>query len=291
MLFELLNIILPVFLVAFVGFVWIKRGYDFPTDFATRLTMNVGAPCLVFTGIMNLEDNFTEASHFMAAAAVAILCLLAISIILVHMLKLPKRAYSVALFSCNAGNMGIPLCLFAFGEKGMALGVAYFSVSVVFSVTVSVFISHGSMTPATLSRTTLLYGVALALFFIFSGLKPPVWLMNTTQLMAGITIPMMLLTLGVSLARLKFGSAGKFIFLSALKLSVGILVGFTIAHLFGFEGLERNVLILQTSMPVAVFSYMLASQYNRNPEEVAGMIFVSTLMSMITIPLLLTYML
>lgn len=291
MIVELFNVIAPVLFIALVGYIWVKKGYEFPTDFVTRLTMHVGAPCLVFVGIMNLEDNFEQTLHFMSAVVVVVLCMLSLSTLLAYVLKLPKRAYIVALSSCNAGNMGIPLCLFAFGEKGMALGVAYFSVTVIFSVTISVFISHGNMTPATLSRTTMLYGVALASFFILSGTPAPVWLMNTTQLTAGVTIPLMLLTLGVSLARLKFKGSGKFIFLSALKLSMGFGVGFGIATLFGFEGLERNVFILQASMPVAVFSYMLASQYKRNPEEVAGMIFASTLLSMITIPLLLTYLL
>lgn len=290
MIAELFNVISPVFLIALVGYIWVRRGFDFPTDFVTRINMNVGAPCLVFTGLIALGDNFLDSIDFMLASLVAILCLLAISSLFAVIFKLPKRAYIVSLFSTNSGNMGIPLSLFAFGEHGMALAIVYFSVSVIFQFTVALFISHGAMSAASLTRITMLYGVAGALFFVFTDVTPPVWLLNSTKLMAGVTIPLMLLTLGASLARLKFEGSGKLILISAFKLAMGVSVGVMITHLFGFDGAERNVLIMQTAMPVAVFSYLLASQYNRSPDEVASLIFITTLMSLITVPLMLTYL-
>ena len=290
MIAELFNVVAPVFMIAAIGFLLVRRGYEFPTEFVTRMNMNIGAPCLVFSGIMKLGGGLTEAVGFLTASLVSILALLLVSALFAVIFRLPKRAYIVSLFSTNSGNMGLPLCLFAFGEQGMALAIAYFTVSVVFQFTVALFISHGQLTAGSLTRITMLYGIAGALVFNLGDIPPPTWLMNTTSLLGGVTIPLMLLTLGASLARLKLEKSGKLVLISGFKLAMGVSVGLLVTSLFGLTGLERNVLILQNSMPVAVFSYLLASQYNRSPDEVASLIFITTLMSLITVPLMLTYL-
>ncbi len=289
MLLELFNVISPVLFIALIGYIWVKTGNDFPTDFITRLNMNFGAPCLVFVGILNLGDDLSNLTNFMLAAAVALTILLIASILFVYLFKLPKRAYIIALSTTNCGNMGIPLCLFAFGEAGMAYAIAYFTIGCIFQFTVMLFISHGNLNPGSLLRITLLWGVVAALLFLATDTTPPVWLMNVTELLAGFTIPMMLITLGASLARLKVIKFGKIISIGTIKMAGGIAIGFLVAGLFSFDGVEKNVLILQMSMPVAVFSYLLAAKYDRNPEEVASLIFTTTLTSFITVPLLLLF--
>jgi predicted permease len=289
MLLELFNVISPVLFIALIGYIWVKIGNDFPTDFVTRLNMNFGAPCLVFVGILNLGGDLSNLSNFMFAAAVALTILLIASVLFVYIFKLPKRAYIIALSTTNCGNMGIPLCLFAFGEAGMAYAIAYFTVGCIFQFTVMLFISHGNLNPGSLLRITLLWGVAAALLILATDTTPPVWLINVTELLAGFTIPIMLITLGASLARLKVIKFGKIVTIGTIKMAAGIVIGFLVAGLFSFEGVEKNVLILQMSMPVAVFSYLLAAKYDRNPEEVASLIFTTTLISFITVPLLLLF--
>ena len=100
----------------------------------------------------------------------------------------------------------------------------------------------------------------------------------------------MLLTLGASLANLKVVKLSKIVSIGFLKIALGMSVGIATASFFGFEGLERNVLIMQMSMPVAVFSYLLASKYNRNPDEVASLIFITTLLTFFTVPLMLIFL-
>ena len=196
----------------------------------------------------------------------------------------------ISLSSSNCGNMGIPLCLFAFGQPGMSLAIAYFAVGTVYQFTVALFISHGNMNLVDLFRITFLWGIAAALFFILTNTAPPTWIMNTTELLAGVTIPLMLLTLGASLATLKVVKLSKIVSIGFLKIALGMSVGIATASFFGFEGLERNVLIMQMSMPVAVFSYLLASKYNRNPDEVASLIFITTLLTFFTVPLMLIFL-
>ncbi|MCP5381104.1 MAG: AEC family transporter [Kordiimonadaceae bacterium] len=290
MFIELINIISPVFLLALAGFFWVRLGYDYPTEFVTRLNMNFGAPCLVFVGILNMGNDLTTMTTFMFASAIAITVMLIVATLFVFATGLPRRGYIIALSSSNCGNMGIPLCLFAFGQPGMSLAIAYFAVGSFFQFTVSLFISHGNMNASSLFRISFLWGIAAALVFILTGITPPKWIMNTTELLAGVTVPLMLLTLGASLATLKVIKLGKIISIGLLKIAFGMAIGIVTATYFGFEGVTRNVLIMQMSMPVAVFSYLLASKYNRNPEEVASLIMTTTLTSFITVPLMLIYL-
>jgi predicted permease len=109
--------------------------------------------------------------------------------------------------------------------------------------------------------------------------------------MAGLTIPLMLLTLGVSLARLRVPRFSRSLLVALARMGLGFGAGLAVAHVFGLDGVARGVLILDASMPVAVFNYLLAERYDRAPDEVAGAVVVSTLLSFGTLPLLLWYLL
>jgi predicted permease len=129
--------------------------------------------------------------------------------------------------------------------------------------------------------------VALAVAIAVTGAVPPTWFTNTVTLLSGLTIPLMLLALGFSLARLKVKSLGRSLVLGALRLLLGLATGLALVELFGFTGAARGVLIIQCSMPVAVFQYLFAQMYNRAPEEIAGTVVTSTVLSFATLPLLL----
>jgi predicted permease len=141
------------------------------------------------------------------------------------------------------------------------------------------------------ARVPLLYALPPALAFMFTGAKPPAWLNATTELIGLMTIPLMLITLGVSLAKLAVASLPRSFGLSVLRLLLGFALGVAVAHLFRLEGAARGVLIVQSSMPVAVFNYLFAQRYRRAPEEVAGLVVISTALSFLTLPMLLWFVL
>ena len=131
----------------------------------------------------------------------------------------------------------------------------------------------------------------ITLLFLFTDTKPWTWVQNTTKLLGNFTIPLMLIAMGVSLARFHIASVKRSLLISVLRLSMGFVVGVAIAELLGLEGIARGITILQSSMPVAVFSYLFAVRYNRSPEEVAGTVLISTVLSFLSLPLLLWYVL
>ena len=140
-------------------------------------------------------------------------------------------------------------------------------------------------------KQPLVYASILGGVFAFQGWSVPVWLLNSLDLAGQISIPLMLLTLGVSIANLSVGDVGRAVVLSLAKLSISAAIAILVVWLFNLTGVARDTLILQLVMPVAVTSYLLAERYGAEPGKVAGTVVVSTLISVGTIPIALALLL
>jgi len=187
--------------------------------------------------------------------------------------------------------MGLPICLFAFGEDGLALGLVFFTLGAIGTFTIGSAIAAGRVSYAKLIREPAIWAAVIAVGLLWSGLSLPKWMVDTTGLLGGMAIPLQLIALGSSLARFRVSSLPRGVALSLLRLALGYGAGFGIAEIFDLEGLVRAVIILQSAMPVAVSNYLFAVFYKREPAEVAGMVLISTGITFVTLPLLLIYLL
>lgn len=291
LLLDILSIISPVFICAFIGYTWIKRGHDFDTPFVSKVVTNIGAPCLIFSTFMEMEIDMQTFNTMLGASFICMAIFGVIGLIVLKTFKLSLAAFLPSQMFPNCGNMGLPLCLFAFGEAGLAFGLTYFTISVVFGFTLGMAISSGVMSFRAILKNPMLYTVIVTLALTYADIEAPAWIYNTTELLGGLTIPLMLIALGVSLAKFKISSLKRSLSLSVMRLGVGFIVGVIVAEALGLEGAARGVLIMQSTMPIAVFSYLFAVRYNRSPEEVAGTVVISTALSFLTLPLLLWYVL
>lgn len=287
MIAELFAIIAPLFVSAGIGFGWSRMGRHYDVDFITSLVFLLGTPSLVFATLLRLEVSVGALGEMALAAALALCAFALIGALALRAAGLPFHSFLPALTFPNAGNMGLPLSLFAFGDAGLALAIAYFAVTALVQFTLGIWIASGEMSPRRLVRTPILYALAAALAFMLTGTPPPLWLANTTELIAGMTIPLMLITLGVSLARLEVSSFRRSLSLALVRLAGGLAVGLALASLLDLDGIARGVFILQCAMPVAVFNYLFAQRFRRAPEEVASMVLLSSTISFATLPLLL----
>ncbi|MCF8467575.1 MAG: AEC family transporter [Sneathiella sp.] len=287
----LLNIIAPVIVTAGLGFFWAKTGRSFNTETVTGLVTNVGAPMLIFSTLVKLNMQLSSFFEFAMIAALAALSFCIIGFIVLKSLHLDVRNYLPGLMFPNAGNMGLPLCLFAFGEAGLALAIAVFTVFSTLQFTFGIWLSSGVNSVTQLLKTPLIYAVIIGLGAKALAVQIPAWITNTTDLLGSLTIPLMLLALGVSLASLSISHIKLATGLALLRLAMGFTVGLGLSYLFGLEGIERGVIILECSMPVAVFNYLFSLRYKRAHSQVAGMVLISTLISFLTLPALLVFVL
>lgn len=284
---ELAAVIAPVFISAGIGFLWARMKRPFETEFVTVLVTQVATPCLVASTLTRLEVDL-GALAAMAGAAVAVFVVVGTaSMIGLKLAGQPLHSFLPALLFPNAGNMGLPVCLFAFGETGLALAIVFFAVSSTLQFTVGVGIAAGSFAPARLARVPLLYALAIALVLMLTNTPLPTWIANTIELLGGITIPLMLIALGVSLARLAIRSLRLSLAIALARLVLGFGAALAVIWVLDPPDLVAKVLIVQSTMPVAVFNYLFAQVYQRRPEEVAGAVVLSTLISFASLPLLL----
>ncbi len=290
MITALFSIVAPVMIAVGVGFVLARLGKKEEPEYVTLLVTYVGTPCLVFSTLANIELELAAVGTIAGAAA---LCLIAAAVIgypLLRLTGLSVRGYLPSLMHPNTGNMGLPLCLFAFGEAGLALGIAFYVVVASNHFVTTPVVASGELSLRRIARSPIIYAVVIALGFLVSETAVPVWINNSTVLLGQFTIPLLLITLGFSLARMRVASLRTSLFLAVVRLAIGFAIGNGVAEILGLDGIARGVVILQASMPNAVFNYLFAKQYNAEPEGVAGMVVVSTLLTFLALPALLWYL-
>ena len=291
MLNELFAVIAPILICAGLGYGWARKGIDYPVDFVTRLVMNIGAPCLILSSFSNADIDIGKMAEVSAAALVILLIMLVLGGVLIRLMRLKISTFLPSLLFPNIGNMGLPLCLFAFGQTGLALGLTVFLVIFTLQMSLGILLTAGHGHPRELLKQPVLWATVIAVVLVSNGESLPVWLDNTTSILGGATIPLMLITLGVSLAQLKVAEWKHSLLFSLIRVLGGFGLAVLVAGLFGLEGVDRGVLILQSSMPVAVFNYLLALRYQREPGEVAGMVVLSTLLAFALLPFIVSFVL
>ncbi len=286
-----MEITAPVFVLGAAGFVWVRAGYEYPTQFVTRLAMTLAVPCLIFTALVQTQIEPQALAMLSFATALAYAFVASASYALVRALKLNVQAYLVPLTSGNTGNLGLPLALFAFGEAGLGLAVVVFAIMAIAMFTGGLWVIAGVQNPARVLREPILWASILGVLCIITDWQPPQVAMNSLGLIGQMGIPLMLLTLGAAVARLKPARVLPAFGLSAIKLSIGLAAGIGAGLITGLTGLPLAVLILQMATPVGVTSYLMAERYKTDPDAAASLVVTSTLLAIIALPITLSFLL
>lgn len=291
MIAELLAIMAPLFIGTAIGYIWVRTGTDYPSDFVTRAVMNIATPCLIVSVMARVEVEPRIMGGVAMAAGLVLIGMLVLGYLITRWFRLEPVNYLPSLLFPNNGNLGLPLCLFAFGETGLALALASFMVMMLSTFTLGIMLVSRAEGVnerfGALAKQPVLYAMVLAVVLLLTDTPLPLWLGNTVDLLGGFAIPLMIMTLGVSLARLKLVAWKRSLGFSLLRVLGGMVLGYGAARLVGLEGEALGVAVLQAAMPVAIFNYLLALRYDRRPQEVAGMVLISTLVAFIVLPILL----
>lgn len=284
-----LNVVLPVFLLASLGFAWVKIGWDYPLEFVTRLSMTVAVPCLIFTALMQTEIDPAALSALSIAAVVAYgVVTIGIAAVL-WAAGLRMRDYLAPLAFGNTGNLGLPLVMFAFGDVGLSYGVVVFAVMAIFSFTFGTWVVAGGGSLLKLVQEPMVAATILGAVFLWQGWETPAFLTNGLELAGQMAIPIMLITVGVAVAGLNPGRVGRAVLLSLAKLVICTSLAFAVGKWFALDPVAFGVLVIQVGTPVAVTSYLIAQKYGADAEAVASLVVVSTLISVVALPLILAF--
>jgi len=286
-----LEITAPVFVLAAIGYAWVRLEVEYKVDFVTRLAMTLSVPCLIFTALMKTQIEPAALTALSLATVAAYGAVTLAMVVLARLAGLDMRAYVAPLIFGNTGNLGLPLALFAFGETGLGYAVVVFAIMAIWSFTFGIWLVAGRGAFGKVLREPLLWGTLLGGLFLWQGWETPRVLTRTLELIGQMAIPLMLITLGVAVARLTPGRISQAVVLSVAKLVVCVALAWAVGLWFELDKIAFGVLVLQIGTPVAVTSYLLAEKYGADAQAVAGLVVVSTVLSVFALPAMLAVLL
>ncbi len=283
---KIFEVIFPVFFVIGVGYYLGKNNPKFDTNFITNFAGNIGTPAMIFYTVTTTGITLSIFTHYFIYALIMIGGFAVIGLVLLFILKKDLSMELPPLILPNTGNMGVPICLFAYGTQGLGVASAIASVIILFHFTLGVFLAKKRFSFDVVVKSPPVYAIIISVIFLFFNIETPLFLENTTFLLTYATIFLVLMSLGIALTRFKFSLIDSII-LSLCRVILGPLVAFIIIYYFNLSGFAAGVLLIQSAMPSAILNYLVGSMYSPKKivDSIASTIVTSTLMSFITIPI------
>ena len=284
---KLIDVIAPVFFVIGIGYYLGKKNPEINTDFITTFAGNVGTPAMIFYTITTTGVTLSVFTEYFIYSLIVIGGFSIVGIIFLLLLKKDFISELPPLILPNTGNMGIPICLFAYGTAGLGVASAIASVIILLHFTLGVLLAKKSFSFEILIKNMPIYGIIVSVIFLYFEWDVPGYLENTTFLLTYATIFLVLMSLGIALSRLKVVSWTHASILGAVRVIIGPLIGFGLIKFLNLNGFAAGVLLIQSCMPSAVLTYLVGSMYSERKvvDSVASVIVTSTVMSFITIPI------
>jgi len=285
---KLFEVLFPVFFIVGIGYFLGKKNPKFDTTFITNYSGNFGAPALFIFAITSSGVTYSVFSEYFIYAVIALTSFALTGVIFLFFLKKDISRELPPYFLPNTGNMGIPICLFAYGSLGMGVAAAISSLVILLHFTINIFLASKKFDIKIILKSPPTYAVIVAVYFLYFDLEMPKVVINTVMLLGYAMIVLILMSLGVSLTQLKVFSLKDSIISSFGRVVIGPIIGFLIIKIFNLSGFAAGVLLIQSAMPSAILTYLVAEMYSPKKvvDSISSMIVVSTLMSLITVPII-----
>jgi len=278
-------VIAPVLLIALAGFVWARFDPKFKSRLIGDVSLHVGAPALLFATLLTTEIATEKLTISALAAFIYIIAIIALLVGGSVLLKVPLQPHTTGLSFGNWGNLGMPICLFAFGDEGLAIAATFFAVSIFLQFTLGWRLAAGSWPIGTILSQPLMWALISAVALKAAHIMPPKWVLDTAVLAGGAAIPCMLLALGGGIARMQPTGIPKGILLAGIRLLAGFAVGYALTLVLPFSEDMKAVVLVISLMPVAVFNYILAEKTGQDGPSVASYVVASTALGIIALPI------
>ena len=265
-----------------------KTNPEIDTTFITSFAANIGTPAMVIYAITSTGINFEIFRDYFWYYLLAICLFALVGIFTLYLLKTKYIVIELPpLIFPNTGNMGLPICMFAYGSKGLGVSASITSLIILCHFTLGVFLADRKFNLNVILKNPPFYAIIFSAIMLFYGIKMPVFVVNITEWLMYVTIFLILMSLGIALTRLKVFSLSNALISSFTRMIIGPAIGFFLIFIFNLKGFAAGVLLIQCSMPSAVLNYLVGSIYSPKKivDSIASTIVVSTLISFVTIPI------
>jgi len=285
---KLFEVLFPVFFVVGIGYYLGKNNPKIDTSFITNFAANVGTPAMIIYALTSTGISFEVFKNYFGYYLIAIIAFTITGFIFLFFLNTKDIIRELPPFIMpNTGNMGLPICLFAYGSEGLGVAASISALIILCHFTLGIFLADRKFNINVILKNPPFYAIIISVFLLYFKIEVPTFIENTTFLLMYATIFLILMSLGIALTRLKVFSFKKAFISSIGRVILGPIVGFLLIKYFRLEGFAAGALLIQCSMPSAVLTYLVGSIYSPKKivDSIASMIVVSTLMSFITIPI------
>jgi len=285
---KLFEVLFPVFLSIGIGYWYGKKDAKFDTNFITTFSGNIGLPCIIFYSLTFSDIDFDIFIKFSLLTFVYVGIFSIIGLIVLKLLNKDIVRLLPPLILPNTGNMGIPLCLFAFGIKGLAIATAITSTILVLHFSLGILLASRKFSIQPLIKCVPVYAIIFSLFFVYYKIPAPKFLENATFLIGYSAIFLVLVSLGVALSKLKVFSFKETLIYSLIRVLIGPIIGFAFVKYLNLTGVEAGVMFIQASMPSAILTYLVAEMYSPKEitDSIASTVALSTFLSLFTLVLI-----
>ncbi len=285
---KLFEVLFPVFFVVGIGYYLGKKNKKIDTTFITNFAANIGTPAMVIFAITSTGISFETFRNYFWYYFLAIFLFSIVGVITLYLIRTKDIIRELPpLILPNTGNMGLPICMFAYGSQGLGVSASITSIIILFHFTLGVFLASRTFNLSVILKNPPFYAIIFSALILYNNVELPTFIINTTEWLMYATIFLILMSLGIALTRLKVFSLNKAIISSITRMFIGPIIGFSLIYFFDLSGFAAGVLLIQCSMPSAVLNYLVASIYSSKKivDSVASTIVVSTLFSFITLPI------
>ena len=284
---KLFEVIFPVFFIVAIGYFIGKKHSNLDTSFITNYAANFGTPSLVIFALTSTGITFAIFAEYFIYSIIMLTSFGVVGLIFLILMKKDYIRELPPFILPNTGNMGIPICLFAYGQLGMGVAAAISSLVVTLHFTLNIFLAKKKFDFNVISKSPAFYAILITVFILYFQIETPKFVINTVMLLAYTMIVLILMSLGIGLTQMKVFSFKSSIITSIGRVIVGPIIGFIIIKIFNLSGFAAGVLLIQSSMPSAILCYLVAAMYSPKKivDNISSMIVVSTLMSLVTVPI------
>lgn len=196
------------------------------------------------------------------------------------------RGHALPVMFMNSAYLAIPVNTLVWGPQGSAYTIVYNFVLTVTQFTAGVWIAKREKAFAEMASLPLLYAMALGLILNLSGVGVPAVAVSANYGISMVTLPCMLMLVGYRIGTLSAATFKLAAWGVALRMGGGFAVALIVISAAGLTGPLAGVCLMTSAMPAAVYSFILTERYGGNAAYAAAAVFLGTLVSLVTIPVL-----
>ncbi len=286
---NIIDIILPTFFAIFIGYL-IGKFTKINMASVVDITLYIGVPALVFVSLINKEIVLVDAVKIWASSIIVMLGCLVIAWLVFKLFRQKHSGLYAPISMMNTVNIPFPVMYLAYGAEGLTAATLFYIPNVILVYTLGIYLMAGKRWKDNMKevlRQPVIYAAILGLIVNFLRVQVPSLIINSLDFISLMAIPLVLIVLGHNLSRAGMSSLPTTLLACVLRMGVGLAIGLAVVQVLDITGIFRSVVILDAAMPAAAASAILAAKYHNEAEMVSSVVFLTTVVSLVSIPIML----